>query len=285
MTTQPANQPPLALPAYSRIFWLDAVGSTNDYAVSLLTEQGGAVQNSLGFLSLVATGNQEQGKGRMGRSWVAPAGTSLSTSVIVRPEASGGELPVSAYHWVTMIMALAAVDTLGKLGVKGSSIKWPNDVLVGEKKICGVLAQLVTEPQGTFALVVGIGTNVSLEAEDLPVPTATSILLETGQHLALEAVLEKLATRFAELISSFVKVAGDPHQTLEGRGSLLDLLRAQMSTLGQDVRVHLPDGATETGQALDITEEGELIVQTATGQQTYAVGDIIHLRPCSKSNL
>lgn len=283
MSTRHFGSEPLNLPAYSQIFLLDAVGSTNEYAAALLSGQGDDVRTSLGFLSLVATGDQQQGKGRMNRVWSAPAGTSLSTSILVRPHVSEhGQMPVSAYHWATMLMSLAAVQTLEDLGVKDTSIKWPNDVLVGEKKICGILAQLVAEEPGIFSLVVGIGTNVTLESKDLPVETATSILLETGELYSLDTVLEKLATRFATLMTAFNRVQGDPTLPLDTQASLLDMVRSRMSTLGKEVNIHLPDGLIEEGRALDITDEGEILVQTANGPKSYAVGDIVHLRPCTQ---
>lgn len=272
---------PAQIPAYGRVFLLEEVGSTNDEATRLLTDPDALVRRSLSTLSLVSTGNQTAGRGRLDRAWTAPAGASLSTSFLVRPHADARyRMNPDSYHWFTLLGALAVVRTLETLGLKGAALKWPNDVLVGEKKICGILAKLVLEPEGQFSLVLGIGLNLNMRAEEVPVPTATSLLLETGQTVELGEVLKLLAQNFELLARALMEAGGDPARPLAGGASLLDRARARMVTLGQKVRVHLPGEEVMEGLALDINEEGELLVRGEDQQvQAYSVGDIVHLRP------
>lgn len=266
-------------PAYSVIEVLESVESTNTFAGELLT-QDALKRRRLGELSLISTDDQTRGKGRLDRVWSAPAGTMLATSFIVRPHAnSARRVPARSLHWVTLLLALAGVHTWQDLGVK-TSIKWPNDVLANGKKCCGILATLVQEPEGRFSVVAGIGMNLNLEADDLPVPTATSALLETGQAVDPNFALQRLAAHFAKLYQDFATVNADPHAALSGGSSLLEQSVEAMGTIGQEVNIHLPGNKIETGVAVGLNADGEILIQQPSGTVTsYAVGDIVHLRP------
>lgn len=272
---------PVKLSGFSRIYLPVETASTNADGRALLENPDALERRSLGLFSLIATGQQTAGKGRLDREWTAPADTSLSTSLIVRPHADAAlRVPLESYHWATLVVALAAVQTIKEVAGVEANIKWPNDVMVGEKKICGVLANLVVEPDGKYSIVVGIGTNINLAADELPVPTATSLLIETDKHFELEQVLATLARRFETLMRDFLSRAADPEQPLQNGLSLLDTVRQHMSTLGQNVRVHLPEGSIQDGTAVDLNSDGEILVRLPDGiVQSYAVGDIVHLRP------
>ncbi|MEX3611231.1 biotin--[acetyl-CoA-carboxylase] ligase [Rothia sp. LK2588] len=271
------------LPQFQRVQLLTEVDSTNSYAQRALATADETQLCGWGELSVIATGNQVAGKGRLNRVWSAPAGTALATSFIIRPQANPAvNIPMAQYHWFTLLVALAAVQTWRELGVR-AEIKWPNDVMVQGKKVCGVLAQLINLPSGEFAVVVGIGMNINLTAEQLPVPTATSALIESGRHHALEECLNLLGAQVHRYYRAFAAVSGNVHADLHLQGipgSLLDLVRAKTATIGMNVNVHLPGDQIATGTAEDINDKGELVVHHEDGsRRAYAVGDIVHMRP------
>lgn len=264
---------------YSSVILLPSTESTNADAQSLLTSSLEQAREQLGELSLIATDDQRAGRGRMEREWTASAGTALCTSFIVRPHQGEQPLPQESLRWLTMLMALAGRKTLEEYGVK-AGIKWPNDLLLDGKKIAGILAQLAIEPSRHISAIVGIGINTNMTAEQLPVETATSLFCQTGQKVDATDLLERLAHHFGLLYSAFSKADGNPEAPLLGGISLLDALRAQTVTLGQEVSIHLPDGGIDQGTAVDFAPDGEIVVRHHDNSlHTYAVGDIVHLRP------
>src|SRR4051812_18958939 len=157
-------QLPRASALTARLDVLDSAGSTNDELRARATGP-----DAWPHLSAVATDNQLAGRGRLGRVWTAPPGGSLALSVLLRPD-----LPPEALGWLPLLSGLAVVRTLRGLGAD-ASLKWPNDVLIGDRKVCGILAEMLPDGSG---VIVGIGVNLSLTEDELPVPTATSLALE-----------------------------------------------------------------------------------------------------------
>ena len=144
-------------------------------------------------------------------------------------------------------------------------LKWPNDLLVDDRKLAGVLAERV----GT-AVVVGVGLNVSSTLAELPVPTATSLAIEaaacTDRDPLLRAVLRRLAERYA----SWDRPGGDP--------ALADDYRACCATLGREVRAELPNGQLVEGVAEGVDDDGRLVIGTSAGATRVGAGDVVHLR-------
>lgn len=262
---------------FTRSVTLDHTGSTNADAV---TELSSSEADAWGELSLIATADQRQGRGRLDRQWQAPRHSALCTSFIVRPHANAQHrLPVESLRWITMLVAVAAVDTLRDFSVE-ASIKWPNDVLASNKKICGILAQLVIEPAGEASVVAGIGMNINMSRDELPVDTATSTYVLLGSELELDTVLQSLAGHFQRHYRAFTKVQGDAEAPDTSGLSLLDKVRSRLATVGQEVKVYLPDGTIVEGRAIDININGELMVQDARGMvRSFAAGDVVHIRP------
>jgi BirA family biotin operon repressor/biotin-[acetyl-CoA-carboxylase] ligase len=210
---------------------------------------------------VVITEHQTAGRGRLGRVWETPARSSLTFSVLLRPDA-----PAQDWPWLPLLTGYAVQAALADR-LPDIALKWPNDVLVEERKVAGILVERVDTPRGPAA-VVGIGINVSQTLEELPVALATSVELETGEPV------------------DRTDLCGQVLGSLHGlQGLLLDpkALRTAYahvcSTLGREVEVHLAGDEVRRGVALDIDAGGALVVSSADGTFTVGAGDVIHVRP------
>jgi BirA family biotin operon repressor/biotin-[acetyl-CoA-carboxylase] ligase len=210
---------------------------------------------------VVITEHQTAGRGRLGRVWETPARSSLTFSVLLRPDAPDQDWP-----WLPLLAGYAVQAALADR-LPDIALKWPNDVLVEERKVAGILVERVDTPQGPAA-VVGIGINVSQTLDELPVALATSVELETGEPVDRTGL------------------CGQVLGSLQGlQGLLLDPKALRMayadvcSTLGRQVEVHLPGDEVRRGEALDIDARGALVVSSADGTFTVGAGDVIHVRP------
>jgi BirA family biotin operon repressor/biotin-[acetyl-CoA-carboxylase] ligase len=162
---------------------------------------------------------------------------------------------------------LAVAAAVRQVGEIPAQVKWPNDVLVEDRKLAGILLERIDGP----AVVVGIGLNVTLREAEKPHPAATSLALEnavtTDRATVMAAVLRELASRYQTWVDS----DGDP-------ATILPEYRELSATLGQAVRVELPDGTFLEGTARDLANDGRLIVDTREGPRPLAAGDVTHLR-------
>lgn len=237
------------------------LGSTNSY---LLEEARRGAPEGL----VAVADHQTAGRGRLGRRWEAPPGTCLLTSVLLRPVLAPDRL-----YLCTAAMALAAADASSAVAGVAPAVKWPNDLLVGERKVAGVLGESDPDapggPPGAVAVVVGIGCNVAW-----PGPQGaggTSLEEAAGRPVdreaLLDALLERLLVRRRQL---------DTH---EGCAQLAGDFRSRCGTLGRFVRVELVGGGSITGTAVDLTPGGHLVVEAPGGARTVVAGDVVHLRP------
>lgn len=217
---------------------------------------------------VVVADHQSAGLGRRGRTWSSPPGTGMAISAVVPG------LPPGVAGWLPLAAGLAVVRALaGSRWPVDARLKWPNDVLVtaGPRpgKICGVLAQVA----GPDVVVVGTGVNVDHADDQLPVPTATSWRLARGgaplPDEAGEVFLEDYLRHLAELHDALA--AG---QVGAVRTAYLD----RSATLGADVVVHRPDGGTSRGRAVDLAEDGALVLEGPEGRTVHHAGDVEHLR-------
>ncbi|WP_235018323.1 biotin--[acetyl-CoA-carboxylase] ligase [Thermomonospora echinospora] len=220
---------------------------------------------------------QTAGRGRLGRSWTAPPRSGLMFSVLLRPR-----VDPAALGWLPLLTGLATATALrrvtgraasGDFGRPGGSgldvrLKWPNDLLVGERKLAGILAEKVAD-----AVVVGVGLNVSLRTDELPVPTATSLACEDATFQEREALLRAVLRELETWYREWTALKGDP-ETSGLRTAYKDLC----ATLGRRVRVLLPGDRTLTGEAVDIDAAGCLVVATPEGDQVVGAGDVVHVR-------
>lgn len=214
---------------------------------------------------------QVAGRGRLGRGWQAPTGTALTFSVLVEPG-----VPPARWGWLPLLSGLALAAGVAAASDVRPQVKWPNDLLApGGRKLAGILAERVDTPQGALA-VVGMGLNVGQTLEQLPVPTATSLRVETGQPVDRADVLVAVLNELGDLLRRWRDADGDPDA---GSGSLREAYRQRSATLGHDVQVMLPGDQVLTGTAVDVDVEGRLVVRRADGSaQAVAAGDVVHVR-------
>jgi len=211
--------------------------------------------------------HQSAGRGRRDRRWEAPAGTALLVSVLLRPVLAPDQL-----HLCTALVALAAADACQRVAAVRPDVKWPNDLVVDGAKLAGVLAEADGSapggPPGSTAVVVGVGVNVSWPGP--PGVGGTSLLELTGTAVDRDQLLEALVGTVADRRPSLDRS--------DGRAALSAELAARCATVGQRVRVDLGTSVV-TGTAVDLTEDGHLVVETEQGRCEVAAGDVVHLRP------
>ena len=208
--------------------------------------------------TVIVAESQTAGRGRQGRSWESPARAGLTFSVVLRPPAISG--------WLPLLAGLSVAVALQEQAGLEAGVKWPNDVLIsgdrGERKVAGLLAEVPAGGNG--ALVIGIGLNVTTRAAELPDERATSLAIEgattTDRDTLLKAVLRSLARAYASW-------RAEPE-------ALKPAYRAACVSLGRQVRVELPGGESYEGPATDIDDAGRLVVAS----RSFAAGDVIHLR-------
>ncbi len=248
----------------ARIDYVAVTGSTNaDVAAAALVDA-----QAWPDLSVLASGEQTAGRGRAGREWESQAGSSLSVSVLVRPK----HVAIEHYSWLPIMAGLAMTRAVAKLLPESDvSLKWPNDVLVGDKKISGVLSELLSDASG---VVIGVGLNLTQAQEDLPIANATSLRLE-GATVSFEAALEAFLIEFIALYTAFVNHGGDADASGLRRGA-----SAKCSSIGRRVRVLLPGEQQIEGKGIELDQSGRILVAVDGEHQLHAVaaGDIVHLR-------
>jgi BirA family transcriptional regulator, biotin operon repressor / biotin---[acetyl-CoA-carboxylase] ligase len=206
---------------------------------------------------VVVTDAQTAGRGRLGRSWWSEPGTALLASWLLRPA-----FPLERWPLLTLVAGVAAARAATAAAGVDVRLKWPNDLIVGDRKTGGIL----TESDGRGALVLGLGINV--RQEDFPDEirgTATS-LVAAGGRAPVRAWL------LAATLSAFGARMGDPD-------AVLDEYRSMCTTLGKRVRVERAGAAPIEGTASDVAASGALVVQIDGRTETVPAGDVVHLRP------
>jgi BirA family transcriptional regulator, biotin operon repressor / biotin---[acetyl-CoA-carboxylase] ligase len=222
---------------------------------------------------VLVTDDQVAGRGRMARAWVVPPRSSITVSVLLAPRA-----PIARWGWLPLLTGLAVVRTLVEVARVPAVLKWPNDVLVPAPggdlgKVCGVLAETAPTPSGP-AVVVGAGLNVTQDAGELPVPTATSLRLSGAATTDRELLLAAYLRRLAADVRDWDDAGGDPE-----RSGIGPAYREACTTIGRDVEVHLPGGAPLAGRCEGVDDEGRLLVRDRAGTvHALAAGDVVHVR-------
>jgi len=221
---------------------------------------------------VVVADHQSAGRGRMARAWESPPGASLLLT-------AGLPLPAEGAGWLPLLTGLAVQRALGEVCGLEAALKWPNDVLLpadDDRKVCGILCEVGgsgEDPQGRV-VAVGIGLNVAQGRDDLPVPTATSLTLAGAPADAIDrtdlaiAVLTHLGQAYDALTSGGVAAAGE-------RAAY----RAVCTTLGRQVRLQRLDAPDVVGTAVEVDEQGRLVIDGDGERTAWAAGDVVHVRP------
>ncbi|WP_217183465.1 biotin--[acetyl-CoA-carboxylase] ligase [Streptomyces sp. AC495_CC817] len=249
---------PIAAEVASRLLVLDETGSTN----ADLRER--AADSGWSHLSVIATANQTAGRGRLDRTWTAPDGTAVAISVLLRrvPERP------AARGWIPLLAGVAMTDAVAaQLPGHDVALKWPNDVLVDGRKICGILAEVVSD-----AVIVGTGVNTAMTDAQLPVPTATSFAA-LGATADVDRLLADYLRRLDSLLEALVS-SGDAVSS-----GLHDAVTRRCATVGLPVRVMLPGDRTLEGVATGVDHDGLLVVDVDGASHAVSAGDVVHVRP------
>ena len=268
----------LSAAGIARLEVVDSTGSTNADLLRSAAVDPAAWPD----LSVLTAEYQTAARGRLDRHWEAPPMSSVSVSVVLRPaNAEGRPLPTQSYSWLSLIAALALRETLLDTAGIPAELQWPNDVLVRGKKIAGILAQLGPMTDGAVPpVILGTGLNVNLREAELPVPTATSVVLEGAGTADRTRLLKSYLSHFAVLYRSFCNADGDPAAGMAGGPSLHKRVEAVMVTLGKQVRAQLPGDHEIIGHASRLDEYGSLlVVDREKREHVVTAGDVVHLRP------
>lgn len=253
----------------NRLDYVSSTGSTNTDLISSAPERED--------LSVLVAGHQSAGRGRAtGRQWVAPEGSSLAISVLLRPSStSAAKLTPTSFGWLPLIAGLAMARAVGQfIPAENIAVKWPNDVLVNEHKISGILSELLPDFSG---VVIGAGVNIRQTAEQLPIETATSIAIELGSHEALsnDKILAAYLGELRALYSRFIEAGGDAVAS-----GIRDEVAERCGSIGRRVRAIMPGDQEITGNGVGLDETGRILIQPDGARELFAVsaGDIVHLR-------
>lgn len=236
------------------IRYFQSIDSTN----KLAKEMASSLNEGTVFLAE----EQKNGKGRIGREWISPKGKGIWMTIVLKPEIELSKVPR-----ITQIGAAALYSALEKMGIS-TKIKWPNDILINNKKIGGLLTEMSGELNRVEYVIMGIGLNVNLDREDFPDSLkykATSIKIEKGKKIDRKKIM-------AGILNEFEKYYMDFKENEDLRG-VIDILRANSILIGNEVRVI--DGSKEKkGRAIDINQDGSLLVEFKEGKENIYSGEI-----------
>ena len=264
---------PLSSQLVNRLDYVASTGSTNSDLIGIAGERGD--------LSVLVAGHQSSGRGRStGRQWVSPEGSSLAISVLLRP-ASGSRssaLSPTSFGWLPLLAGLAMARAVGQfIPAREVAVKWPNDVLVNEHKISGILSELLPDLSG---VVIGAGINIRQNQDELPIETATSLALERAKHgetseLSNDKILAAYLAELRNLYSRFVDAEGDAVTS-----GLREEVAERCGSIGRRVRAIMPGDQEVTGNGVGLDETGRILIQPDGARELFAVsaGDIVHLR-------
>ena len=235
-----------AVTQYWRVSVVELTASTQSDVVALV--QKGKARGG----DVVAAEFQSAGRGRLSRSFDAARSTALLFSFYIQPTRNRED-----WGWLPLIAGVSVAQTLSKYGAR---VKWPNDILIKEKKVSGLIAEVLGD-----GVVIGIGINVGMATSELPVPTATSLLIEGAVNLTRNQLLADLLNTFERNFACWD----------QGENEIAEEYLALSATVGTKVRVEYPDGSTEIALAVAISPKGELVLDSGAHVQA---GDIVHLR-------
>lgn len=235
-----------ALSRYWRVSVVDLTASTQSDLVALVHQESAYAGD------VIVAEYQSAGRGRLNRSFDAPKSTALLFSFYIKPQRTNDD-----WGWIPLIAGVSVAQTLSHFDAQ---VKWPNDILIRDKKVSGLIAEVVGD-----GIVVGIGINIAMTPSELPVSTATSLFIEGATNMTRNDLLPNLLNLFERNFRDWDR----------GSDEIMDTYRQMSATIGREVQVHYPDGRVERDTAASISGNGELIL--ANGAHVQA-GDVLHLR-------
>jgi len=228
---------------------VEVTGSTQDDLYQLASSASAIPK------TILASEYQSSGRGRLDRTFEAPTHSALTFSIYIEPKAEKEE-----WSFLTLLAGISVHEALHTLDPQvGVGIKWPNDLFIGDKKFVGMIAQATEK-----GVVLGIGINVGMTQEELPVENATSLVLEEFAELDRNVILASIINHFEINLEMW-----------ENDQSFLAQYRSASVTIGRDVEVTLPGGEKIKSRALDISHAGGLLLEDGS---EVTVGDVVHLR-------
>ena len=242
---------------FSQIILMDTVSSTQDYLKELATT------GQRGVVCLAK--HQTNGRGRADRTWFCDA-ENLKFSMLFDLDIEAKDLPL-----VSLLAGVALRQTIEKIYNIKVELKWPNDILINEKKICGIISEAGSTGKRVQWVVCGIGANTNMRKENLPeefADIATSLLIETNQFVKHEDFLDNFINQF----TYYLKIL-----ETDGSEKIVEIFQFLCNTIGKKVKIIL-DGEVKFGIAKKIDNLGNIVVETETGEESYCSVDVIHLR-------
>jgi BirA family biotin operon repressor/biotin-[acetyl-CoA-carboxylase] ligase len=228
---------------------VEVTGSTQDDLFQLASSDSAIPK------TILASEYQTSGRGRLDRTFTAAPMSALTFSIYIEPKVERDE-----WSFLTLLAGLSVHEALASLDPQVSvGVKWPNDLLIGEKKFAGMIAQATKK-----GVVLGIGINVAMTAEELPVENATSLTLEGFANLDRNEILAAIINHFEINVEMW-----------EHDKSFLAEYRSASATIGKEVEVTLPGGELVRSKAVDISNAGALLLENGS---EVTVGDVVHLR-------
>ncbi|MEV8595805.1 biotin--[acetyl-CoA-carboxylase] ligase [Streptomyces sp. NPDC052012] len=250
---------------WSDVDVVQRTGSTNSDLVDR------AAAGTAGEGAVLVAEEQTAGRGRLDRQWSAPARSGLFFSVLLKPV----EVPVARWGWLPLLTGVAVAAGLARAAGVDTALKWPNDLLVkvgGEERKAG---GILLERAGDGGVVIGVGINVTLRAQELPVPTAGSLALAGAVSTDRDTLLRGVLRSLEDWYGRWRTAGGDA-----GLCGLQEAYAAGCATLGRTVRAELPGDRAVVGEAVAVDGDGRLVLATGEGvREPVGAGDIVHLRP------
>lgn len=239
-----------------RVLHFDTISSTNDYAKEIGNKVNGG--------TLIISEEQTRGKGRLGKIWRANVGEGIWMSLIIKPKIEPFRAP-----FLTLVAGASIVKALNNLGVE-TSIKWPNDIIINNKKLCGILTEMSAEMERVNYIVIGIGINVkTIDFPNEIKDKATSLYKEGYDNISRVDIVKQICIEFEKLYKGYI-LDGNKKDTL-------DICRKHSPIINKQVYI-LKNNKKELVKCIDISENGNLIIKDRTGHIKEIISGEISIR-------
>ncbi|NLM12069.1 MAG: biotin--[acetyl-CoA-carboxylase] ligase [Clostridiaceae bacterium] len=245
------------------LFFFDVIDSTNDELKKMAAD--GAPEGTV-----VVSRCQSGGKGRRGRQWQSDADVGVYMSVLLRPE-----IAPDAVQSITLAASSAVCKVLEKYVPNRLGIKWPNDILINDRKVCGILTEMTAEPDKVQAIILGIGLNVWHKENDFMddlKESATSLCLNTEKEISRSLLVAEILKELEDLYLNFIEKGSS--------AQFMDIWRSFSITIGRDIIIYQGNNKWQA-KALDVLDDGRLLVETPDGKRQTILSGEISIRNCN----